>query len=81
MLHGRVVRPATVNSKPASVDESSIDNIPGIVKVVQQRELSSASWRENRMGRHPGRARAESHLVRRRHRKYLRPIAMSFTTI
>ena len=36
MLHGRVVRPPTVNSKPASVDESSIAKIPGIVKVVQQ---------------------------------------------
>lgn len=36
MLHGRVVRPAIVNSKPTSVDESSIAHIPGIVKVVQQ---------------------------------------------
>ncbi len=35
MLHGRVVRPATVNSKPVSVDESSIKDIPGVVKVVQ----------------------------------------------
>jgi nicotinate dehydrogenase subunit B len=35
-LHGRVVRPAVVNSKPTSVDESSIANIPGVVKVVQQ---------------------------------------------
>lgn len=36
MLHGRVVRPATVISKPSSVDESSISHIPGIVKVVQE---------------------------------------------
>jgi nicotinate dehydrogenase subunit B len=36
MLHGRVVRPAVVNSKPTGVDESSIANIPGIVKVVQE---------------------------------------------
>jgi nicotinate dehydrogenase subunit B len=36
MLHGRVVRPAVVNSKPSSVDESSIQHIPGIVKVVQE---------------------------------------------
>jgi nicotinate dehydrogenase subunit B len=36
MLHGRVVRPATVISKPAHVDESSIAHIPGIVKVVQE---------------------------------------------
>jgi nicotinate dehydrogenase subunit B len=36
MLHGRVVRPATVISKPASIDESSIKDIPGIVKVVRE---------------------------------------------
>ena len=36
MLHGRVVRPPVVNSKPLSVEESSIKNIAGIVKVVQQ---------------------------------------------
>lgn len=36
MLHGRAVRPATVLSKPASVDESSIRQIRGIVKVVQE---------------------------------------------
>src|SRR5438034_10177057 len=36
MLHGRVVRPPVVNSKPASIDESSIRHIAGVVKVVQQ---------------------------------------------
>ena len=36
MLHGRVVRPPTVNTKPASVDEDSIRGIPGVVKVVQE---------------------------------------------
>jgi nicotinate dehydrogenase subunit B len=36
MLHGRVVRPPVVNSKPVSVDESSIKQIAGIVKVVQE---------------------------------------------
>ncbi|TMD03207.1 MAG: xanthine dehydrogenase family protein molybdopterin-binding subunit [Chloroflexi bacterium] len=36
MLHGRVVRPATVAAKPASIDEDSIKNIPGIVKVVRE---------------------------------------------
>jgi len=36
MLHGRVVRPAVVNSKPVSVDESSIRQIGGVVKVVQE---------------------------------------------
>jgi nicotinate dehydrogenase subunit B len=36
MLHGRVVRPATSLSAPASVDEASIKDIPGIVKVVRE---------------------------------------------
>ncbi|HTN70750.1 MAG TPA: molybdopterin cofactor-binding domain-containing protein, partial [Methylomirabilota bacterium] len=36
MLHGRVVRPPTITSKPASVDESSVKNIPGFIKVVQE---------------------------------------------
>jgi len=36
MLHGRVVRPPTITSKPASVDENSVKNIPGFVKVVQE---------------------------------------------
>jgi nicotinate dehydrogenase subunit B len=36
MLHGRVVRPPTITSKPANVDESSVKNIPGLVKVVQE---------------------------------------------
>jgi len=36
MLHGRVVRPATSLSMPSDVDESSIKNIPGIVKVVRE---------------------------------------------
>jgi len=36
MLHGRVVRPPVVTSKPLSVDGSSIKQIPGLVKVVQE---------------------------------------------
>lgn len=36
MLHGRVVRPPVVNSKPVSVDESSIKQIGGVVKVVEE---------------------------------------------
>ena len=36
MLHGRVVRPATSLSAPASVDEGSIKSIPGVVKVVRE---------------------------------------------
>ena len=36
MLHGRVVRPATVSAKPASVDEGSVKDIAGIVKIVRE---------------------------------------------
>ena len=36
MLHGRVVRPPTITSKPGSIDESSVKNIPGLVKIVQE---------------------------------------------
>jgi CO/xanthine dehydrogenase Mo-binding subunit len=36
MLHGRVVRPPVVTSKPANIDESSIKKIPGVVKIVQE---------------------------------------------
>jgi len=36
MLHGRALRPATSLSMPTNVDESSIRNIPGIVKVVRE---------------------------------------------
>ncbi len=36
MLHGRVVRPQAVLSQPARIDENSIKDIPGVVKVVQE---------------------------------------------
>jgi nicotinate dehydrogenase subunit B len=36
MLHGRVVRPAVADSKPLTVDENSIADIPGIVRVVRE---------------------------------------------
>jgi CO/xanthine dehydrogenase Mo-binding subunit len=36
MLHGRVVRPPVVNSRPASIDQSSIAGIPGVVQIVQK---------------------------------------------
>jgi len=36
MLHGRVVRPPVVNSRPASIDQSSIREVPGVVQVVQK---------------------------------------------
>lgn len=36
MLHGRIVRPSHTITTPEDVDESSIQHIPGIVKVVKQ---------------------------------------------
>jgi len=36
MLHGRVIRPPVVNSAPANIDESSIKNIAGMVKIVRE---------------------------------------------
>lgn len=36
MLHGRAVRPPAIGAKLESVDESSIKDIPGIVKVVRE---------------------------------------------
>jgi CO/xanthine dehydrogenase Mo-binding subunit len=36
MLHGRVVRPPTITSQPASIDESSVKGVAGLVKVIHQ---------------------------------------------
>jgi CO/xanthine dehydrogenase Mo-binding subunit len=36
MVHGRVVRPPTITSKPTSIDESAAKSIPGFVKAVQE---------------------------------------------
>jgi nicotinate dehydrogenase subunit B len=36
MLHGRVVRPASIGAKLESVDDTALKNIPGIVKVVRE---------------------------------------------
>src|SRR6266550_4141626 len=36
MLHGRVVRPPTITSKPASIDDSTAKTVRGFVKVVQE---------------------------------------------
>jgi len=36
MLHGRVVRPPAMGASLQSVDESSVKDIPGVVKVVRQ---------------------------------------------
>jgi nicotinate dehydrogenase subunit B len=39
MLHGRVVRPPAVGATLISVDESSVKDIPGVVKVVTRRNF------------------------------------------
>jgi nicotinate dehydrogenase subunit B len=36
MVHGRVVRPPALGATLQSVDESSVENIPGLLKVVRQ---------------------------------------------
>jgi nicotinate dehydrogenase subunit B len=36
MLHARVVRPPVINTAPVTIDEDSVKNIPGFVKVVRQ---------------------------------------------
>jgi nicotinate dehydrogenase subunit B len=36
MLHARLVRPPNLGAKLVSIDESSVQNIPGLVKVVQR---------------------------------------------
>jgi nicotinate dehydrogenase subunit B len=36
MLHGRVIRPPTIMSRPANIDESQVKGIPGLVKIVQE---------------------------------------------
>ncbi|HEY3304018.1 MAG TPA: molybdopterin cofactor-binding domain-containing protein [Candidatus Binatia bacterium] len=36
MLHGRVIRPPVINTAPATIDEDSIKNVPGFVKIVRQ---------------------------------------------
>jgi CO/xanthine dehydrogenase Mo-binding subunit len=39
MLHGQVVRPPTVGATVASVDESSVKDMPGVVKVVVKKNF------------------------------------------
>ena len=36
MLHGRVVRPPVINTAPERIDEDSVKQIPGFVKVVRE---------------------------------------------
>src|SRR3989441_8602546 len=39
MLHGRVVRPAAVGATVVNVDESSVQGLPGVVKVVAKKNF------------------------------------------
>ncbi len=39
MLHGRIIRPATVGAKPVHVDEDSVKGIPGYVKTVVKNDF------------------------------------------
>ncbi|HLK51514.1 MAG TPA: molybdopterin cofactor-binding domain-containing protein [Bryobacteraceae bacterium] len=39
MLHGKVVRPPAVGAKVMNVDESSVKNVPGLVKVVVKKDF------------------------------------------
>jgi nicotinate dehydrogenase subunit B len=39
MLHGRVVRPPEMGAKLVSVDEASVHGVPGLVKVVVQKDF------------------------------------------
>ncbi len=63
MLHGRIVRPATSLSALLSVDESSIKNIPGVVKVVREGEFRGRRGADG-VGRDPGGPRAQGNLGR-----------------
>jgi CO/xanthine dehydrogenase Mo-binding subunit len=48
MLHGRVVRPPAIGAKLESVDEASIKDVPGIVKVVRDGDflgiVAASEW-------------------------------------
>ena len=62
MLHGRVVRPPAFGAKLESVDEGSIKDIPGVVKVVRQGNFLGVVA-ENEWARDQGRAQAQGVLV------------------
>ena len=61
MLHGRVVRPPAVGATVMSVDESSVKDMPGLVKVVVKKNfvgvVAEKPWQAIAGGRE-----AESHL-------------------
>ena len=62
MLHGRVVRPPAIGAKLESVDESSVKDIPGLVKVVREGNFLGVVARSE-WARHQGGARAQGHMV------------------
>ena len=55
MLHARVIRPAAIGATLQSVDESSIKDIPGVVKVVRQNNflavVAESEWSAIRAAR------------------------------
>jgi nicotinate dehydrogenase subunit B len=55
MLHGRVVRPPEVSATVANVDESSVRQIPGLVKVVVRKDfvgvVAEKQWQAVRAAR------------------------------
>ena len=54
MLHGRVVRPPSANANLVSVDESSVQGMPGVVKVVVKKNFVGVVAREAVAGRAGG---------------------------
>ena len=62
MLHGRVVRPPAIGAKLESVDESSLKEIPGIVKVVREGNFL-AVVAENEWAAIKAAQRAQGHMV------------------
>jgi len=64
MLHGRVVRPPAIGAKLESVDESSIKDIPGIVKVVRRGNflgvVAQSEWSAVRAAREINASRSKS---------------------
>ncbi len=56
MLHGRVVRPPEVGATLAGVDQGSVRNIPGLVKVVTRKDfvgvVTEKQWQAVQAARH-----------------------------
>src|SRR4029077_10215490 len=50
MLHGRVVRPPAVGATVVSVDEASVKDLPGLVKVVVKKNFGGVVAEKARRG-------------------------------